>query len=282
MKTHSFMTSPGIRSLLLVAAILVALGSVARSASAMPQPQDSLLTTPAALIVNVDARGGVTLNEKPYGTVADPAKLTARLNEIFAARTRNLVFADRDGASMTQIPLADRIAKRVYVHPAAAVPIATLVKLLSAIRTTEAKPLQLDLNRGDLSYSLVIQSAADEKTSVPDPQRLTLRLEDYGKLSMNTESFPTVDALRERLTAIFAQRQRDHEFAPGTNAISRSVWLQVDPSRSQSDILDVLQAISATYAQPIYLQMTAPVRVYEDIPPQRKPTKPARRRTRRG
>ncbi|MEO6392641.1 MAG: hypothetical protein ABIP75_12405, partial [Pyrinomonadaceae bacterium] len=71
MKVHSLSRSPGMQLLFVATLTLGTFGIDLDAASAMPRAQDNLLTAPSALIVSVDARGRVTLNETAYGTVTD-------------------------------------------------------------------------------------------------------------------------------------------------------------------------------------------------------------------
>lgn len=260
---------------------LLAVSSFARM-SAKP-PQDILLTTPPALIVEVDARGNISLNEVAYGNVTNPTKLTARLNEIFAARTNNLVYSDRDGATMTQIPLGERIAKRLYVQTDPAFPLSSLLKFLSAVTTTDTNRLSVSLRRGDLSHEVVIERPNAIASSQASPSYLLIQMEYDRALSLNDKPIASIDALREQLTATFAERRQKREFVPGTSSIDQSVWLQFDQALTLADVLDILVGLSPTYARPVYLRLDPVQRIYRDVPPKLrpKPTKPTRRRARR-
>jgi biopolymer transport protein ExbD len=258
---------------------LVAIASFAR----MPvnPPQDTLLTAPTALIVEINARGNVTLNDVAYGTVADAAKLTARLNEIFAARTRNLVYADRDGATMTQFPLGERIAKRLYVQPDAALPLRSLLKFLIALATTDTNRLSVNVRRGDLSHEILIERPGTAASSQTNAHYLLVQMEANRALSLNAQTQASIQALGERLTAIFTARRQNRDFTPGTSSVNQSVWLQLDQSLSLSDVLDLLVGISPSYARPVYLRLDSVPRVYQDAPPKPQPAKPTRHRSRR-
>lgn len=245
-------------------------------------PQDILLTTPAALIVEVDARGNISLNDVKYGTVANASRLTTRLNEIFAARTRNLVYADRDGATMTQIPLGERIAKRLYVQPDPAFPLSSLLKFLSAVTATDTNYLSVNLRRGDLSHEVVIERPGKIASNQASPSYLLIQMDYDRVLSLNDKAIASIDALREQLTATFDTRRQKREFAPGTSSIDQSVWLQFDQALGLADVLDILVGISPTYARPVFLRLDPVQRIYRDVPPKPKPKpKPTGRRARR-
>src|SRR6185295_18921451 len=167
MKLHCLGTSRGTAIRLLFPLLLLA--SAAPSyGSSLTQTQDHLLTTAAALIVEVDSRGGLSLNEAKFGTVGNTAKLTTRLKQIFDARLRNRVFADRDGATQTHIPLGERIAKGVTVHPDTSLSYLDLLRVLTDIRAAGASPLTVEMIRGDLSHLATVPTRS-QPDLVPNP-----------------------------------------------------------------------------------------------------------------
>jgi biopolymer transport protein ExbD len=255
-------------------------GSISFARTKVPQTQDRLLTTATALIVEVDARGNVQLNASGFGTTANSTRLVARLNEIFAARTRNLVFSDRDGATQTHIPLERRIAKKVSVIPDLRLAWPELLKLLRALRTTDTNLLSVELNPSDVSFPSSVE-LKPETSADADPHLLLVRMDAGRHITLNQEAMASLEALTEKLRAVFAQRRQDGVFAPGTNQIDQTVYFQIDPRLSVSDLTDLRQAIGHTYATPVILRLEDPPRTYADVPPARRTTPPTRRRHRR-
>jgi biopolymer transport protein ExbD len=244
----------------------------------LTEPQDRLLTTAAALIVEVDARGGVSLNEVKFGTVANSTTLTNRLKQIFDTRLRNRVFADRDGASQTHIPLDERIAKGVYLHPATSLGYADLLKLLTEIRAAGASPLYVELTRGDISHLATVPTSRSQTDLVPNPYFLLATVDARHNIELNRERVPSFEALATRLRTIFDQRQRDGALDPATKQISRAVGLRLDRGNSVSSLLDLMDAAGLMGASPIILLIDdATLPALNAVPPARKPTKPARK-----
>jgi biopolymer transport protein ExbD len=250
--------------------MLLALGLVLASANTMvaAQTTDLLATTPTALIVTVDARGEIALNDKAIGT----APLTTRLRAIFTSRKKNLVFADRDGAMQTRIPLDDRIAKRVYVHPDAALPLAKALKILRDIRDAGAHPLSVSLNSGDVSYSALVEADLDEFGPVGN--LLLVRQGVDREYQLNGERLATPDALREKLVAVFNQRTTDRLIDPKTGEVLRKVVLEFDRTLNLTDILNTLVAVRPAYPSPVVLSLLTPPLDFEDVLPPRRPSKP--------
>jgi biopolymer transport protein ExbD len=270
-------------SLLVFAFALAAVWCEAGAIKVNAQTDDPLFTTPTALIVAVDARGQISLNERPLGSTADTGALTARLRAIFDARKRNLVFADRDGATQTKIPLDDRIAKRVYVHPDMAVPLAKVLQLLRDLRDAGAHPISLDLNRGDVSYSAFAGPSVllDPINGIADPRSLVIRMDAGRGLRLNADPVASLDALRQRLNAVFQQRTTNHDLDPATGSITRRVGLEFDPQLSLNDVLDTMVAISSTYPNPLILSLDPVDAGSSKVPAPAKSAKPKRRHSRR-
>jgi biopolymer transport protein ExbD len=266
---------------LLPAALLI----VVCSGLTMAQATDRLATTPAALIVAIDAGGNVSMNETQFGTVRDTQMLTVRLKEIFATRTKNLVFADRDGATQTQIPLDQRIAKGVYVHADQSMQVADLLKFLTELRETKASPINLTMNRGDIAHQIRVEGLAPDymavASSTPDPFLLRVQLAADKSVSLNGAQQASLEALSERIRGIFADRRAHRDFIPGTNQVPQVVRLQFDPRLKVGDTLDLVQAVAFTYASPIYLRLETPEQVFNEPTPPSAPARTTRRRTRR-
>ena len=220
--------------------------------SSLTRTQDQLLTTAAALIVEIDARGGISLNQAKFGTVASTAKLTDRLRQIFDARLRNRVFADRDGASQTHIPLGERIAKGVSVHPNTSLSYADLLKVLTDIRASGASPLNVELARGDLSHLATVPTRT-QPDLVPNPYFLLATVGAGGRIELNRERVPSFQALTTRFYSIFEQRQKDGSVDPATKQISRTVGLRLDRGNSVANLLNLMDAAGLAGASPIVL-----------------------------
>lgn len=101
------------------------------------QPQQEVLANPLTLVVSInkDTRG-ILLNNEAAGSVDDPTALTAKLQEIFVARTNNGVF--REGTNM--------IEKTIFIKSPTTVKYGDVVKVIDAVKLAGAEPLGLQVD----------------------------------------------------------------------------------------------------------------------------------------
>jgi biopolymer transport protein ExbD len=79
------------------------------------------------------------------GTLDDLSKLTTRLVELFAERTRNRVYRD-DMMARTDLPDEDRIEKTVFIRAPRSLSYGEVARLIDALKGTGASSIGLQLD----------------------------------------------------------------------------------------------------------------------------------------
>jgi biopolymer transport protein ExbD len=79
------------------------------------------------------------------GTVEEPAKLTAKLSEVFALRTRNHAYS-YDMITRTDLPEALRIQKTVFIKGPRSLNYGDVVKVIDGIKDAGAAPIGLQID----------------------------------------------------------------------------------------------------------------------------------------
>lgn len=79
------------------------------------------------------------------GTVEETAKLTAKLSEVFAARTENRAFS-YEMLARTDLPDALRVQKTVFIKAPRAMNYGDVVKVIDGIKVAGATPIGLQLD----------------------------------------------------------------------------------------------------------------------------------------
>ena len=101
---------------------------------------------PLTLVVTVNPDQTLKLNaETGMGTIADPAPLTARLNEVFRGRLENRVFAEglEERADITE---SDKVVKTVFVKANRSLKYGDIAKVVDVLKGAGATPISFQLD----------------------------------------------------------------------------------------------------------------------------------------
>jgi biopolymer transport protein TolR len=114
----------------------------------VPAPPDNRAVdpNPKTLVVTVDIDRTLKLNAvTDMGTVDDMSKLTQRLTDVFAQRTRNRVFRD-DLVARSDLSDSQRIEKTVFVKAPRALSYGELARVIDGLKGSGAEPIGLQLD----------------------------------------------------------------------------------------------------------------------------------------
>ena len=101
---------------------------------------------PLTLVVTVELDGTISLNSlKNMGTLDDLSKLTSRLVDLFAERTRNHVYRD-DMRSRSEVPEEARIEKTVFIRAPRSLNYGEVARLIDSLKGTGASAIGLQLD----------------------------------------------------------------------------------------------------------------------------------------
>jgi len=99
--------------------------------------QQNVKPNPLTLVVGINRdTKAVTLNNEPFGDVADPEKLTNKLREIFKDREANGAF--REGTN--------EVEKTLFVKAPKLVKYGDVVKVIDAAKIAGAEPIGLQID----------------------------------------------------------------------------------------------------------------------------------------
>jgi biopolymer transport protein ExbD len=101
------------------------------------EQQQNIKPNPLTLVVGINKDTKVvTLNNEPYGSVADPEKLTNKLRELFKERENNGAF--REGTN--------EVEKTVFVKSPKAVRYGDVIRVIDAAKIAGAEPIGLQID----------------------------------------------------------------------------------------------------------------------------------------
>ena len=101
---------------------------------------------PRTLVVIVGLDRTIHLNGlSDMGTLDDLSKLTTRLVDLFAERTRNRVYRD-DMMARTDLPDEDRIEKTVFIRAPRSLSYGEVARLIDGLKGTGASSIGLQLD----------------------------------------------------------------------------------------------------------------------------------------
>ena len=107
--------------------------------SPMPPP-------PALLVVTIALDHTLSLNSlSDMGTVEDPAKLSAKLSEVFGLRAKNRAYR-YEMLTRADLPDALRIEKTVFIKAPRSLGYGDVVKVIDGIKIAGAAPIGLQLD----------------------------------------------------------------------------------------------------------------------------------------
>lgn len=97
---------------------------------------------PLTLVVAVGRDSSISLNNDAIGaTVDSPERLIERLREIFAARTRNLVYSDTAGQTS-----APAIEKTVFIKAPRSLSYGSVARVVDSVKNAGADPVSLQID----------------------------------------------------------------------------------------------------------------------------------------
>lgn len=101
------------------------------------EPQTNVQPNPLTLVVAINKENrSVSLNNEPFGDVADTSKLLNRLREIFKEREANSVF--RDGTN--------EVEKTIFIKSPKLVKYGEVVRVIDAVKLAGASPIGLQID----------------------------------------------------------------------------------------------------------------------------------------
>ena len=114
----------------------------------LPSPpiHDDVEPDPRTLVVIVGMDRTIRLNGlTDMGTLDDLSKLTTRLVDLFAERTRNRVYRD-DMMARTDLPDEERIEKTVFIRAPRSLSYGEVARLIDGLKGTGASSIGLQLD----------------------------------------------------------------------------------------------------------------------------------------
>ncbi|MBX7172600.1 MAG: hypothetical protein K1X72_16650 [Pyrinomonadaceae bacterium] len=103
----------------------------------LPEPRENnsadIKPNPLTLIVFISQNGKITLNTESMGSVENTTLLTKRLKEVFKYRIDNGVLRER----------TNEVETSLVVKPSSSIKFGDLIKVINAIKETEASPIGL-------------------------------------------------------------------------------------------------------------------------------------------
>jgi biopolymer transport protein ExbD len=107
-----------------------------------PKPNQDVKPNPLFLLVQLDEKELITLNNEEWGSLSDLSPLTIKLKDIFHARAVNGVF--REGTN--------EVEKTVYIKMPLSAKVADLIKIARALEGVAADPIGLQLDEIEWGY----------------------------------------------------------------------------------------------------------------------------------
>ncbi len=157
----------------------------------------------------------------------------------------------------------------IYLIAAAHVPTADVAAVLDKVRENDITAVKLvtssrkpDEDRGLFNKTpppdRVIEVTVRKEVMryKPNPLLLLVTTTPDGQALLNNEPSEDLDALTDRLTEVFKQREANGVFREGTNEVEKTVLIdvpRVDPGRKYGDLVKVANAVKLAAAQPIVL-----------------------------
>ncbi len=120
-----------------------------RFAAKLPSPPENtpeVKPNPKTLVVTIEPDRTLKLNSlTDMGTVDDTSKLSVKLLDLFAERTRNKVYRD-DLLSRSDLPEALRIEKTVFIKAPRSISYGEVARVIDGIKGSGADPIGLQLD----------------------------------------------------------------------------------------------------------------------------------------
>ena len=114
----------------------------------LPSPpiEQHVEPNPLTLVVTVEMNGTISLNDlRNMGTLDDLSKLSSRLVDLFAERTRNHVYRE-DMRSRSDVPEDARIEKTVFIRAPRSLNYGDVARLIDTLKGTGASAIGLQLD----------------------------------------------------------------------------------------------------------------------------------------
>jgi biopolymer transport protein ExbD len=113
----------------------------------IPQPPQNTGTPhPHSLVVSLNHDLTIDLNnQSDLGTSNEPKLLVERLQQIFQARTENLVYA-RESELANDLSVENKIQQTVFIKAPRSVNYGSVVKIIDAVKVAGANPISLQID----------------------------------------------------------------------------------------------------------------------------------------
>ena len=155
----------------------------------------------------------------------------------------------------------------VYIESAVGVSYRTIVKLLDSIRKADIDKAgfvaykknyeKLGTRPGMIEVKLPAEPKADDLENVkPNPLTLVVSIDKNGALKLNNEVMGNVsetEALMNKLTEIFKERENNGVFREGTNEVEKTVFIKASQSLKYGDVVKVIDAVKIAGSQPDWI-----------------------------
>ncbi len=159
----------------------------------------------------------------------------------------------------------------VYIESIATISYAEVVELLASIRKADVDRIGLVVERINskeignrpsmFEVKIPDEPRDDEIIKKPNPLTLVVEIDKSGAIQLNKDPMgfaqnpDQTDALMNKLTAIFKERETNGVFREGTNEVEKTVFIKGARSVRYGDVIRVIDAVKGAGAEPIGLQI---------------------------
>lgn len=108
--------------------------------------QDTGLPNSHNLVVSLNPDSTLQLNnQNDFGSINEPKLLIEKLQQIFQARTENLIYADQNQTA-NNLSISEKIQKTVFIKAPRTIEYGKVVKLIDAVKIAGADPISLQID----------------------------------------------------------------------------------------------------------------------------------------
>lgn len=174
---------------------------------------------------------------------------------------RPTVLFDANLQSSANDILASALKPTVTIKADRSLRFEQVVKVLKAVRQVLDRCFNVEAStRSDAPYVYIYPEPRDSDNLpvYPNPLLLVTRLDNNAGLTLNNESQGSLvdtSPLRDRLGAIFKEREENGVLRPGTNRIEKEVRITAAASVKFGDVIRLVDALKDAGASPIGLQI---------------------------
>jgi biopolymer transport protein ExbD len=113
---------------------------------AEPDSRADVRTNPETLVVQLNSDGSLKLNREAVdGSVTDTSGISRKLEDVFAARSKNGSIAP-SAADDAGRPFPDKIERTVFVKAGTTMPYGSVARVVDAVKAAGAYPISLQID----------------------------------------------------------------------------------------------------------------------------------------